>query len=441
MSLTRLESMLSPKLPNCSLQKLATGEIEVSIPVSGPLFTPYASAWNEDVTIRSKPFDEFPWELDASSSSGAPALEAGGWVLGFLEPNIGRISWDGSRLALIGPADSLFAQPVAEGAWQLYCEASGFTPPQAPWGLVPEYCTWVEQVARRTNEPLPGEILSEALVDEILDVIDTENWPRGRFTVDEGWAPRHGPGGYGTWEPRSDFDPAVVADKIAQRGHVPGLWLAPALLSPESKKAVESPQLAGPNVSMPGETPWNAFHFLNPGEESQDLINGLFRRAWDWGYRKLKLDIFYGCRQTMRELSRQCRVASDRLPGAMELEGHIPDPFIARYYDVVRLNDVLISSQHPDWKVVADSHDRVCEVSCPGQILCLDHIGGNHPKVDASGFQEHIRWMETRLDRGYPVVGLLPSRLDAETVKRTGELLAASVRAEKERAGKEGATR
>lgn len=395
-----------------------------SFPSGRAVFTPYYNVWNRNVYTRRDPFVERPWQMDTGSTSGAAVVCGDNFLAGLTRPTEAEFRWDGRQLEIEAPPDAIFAQDgPPEAGWSAYHQRLRLPPAQPLFGWLPEYCTWVEQVCRTPKGTLPGETLGSSLIEELLESIDTQDWPRGRFTVDEGWAPRHGIGGYGSWEPRPGFDPERVAARIASHGHVPGLWLAPALICPASAAAREFPESVGAPVNMPGETPWNRFHYLRPGPGSAELIRRIFRRAWTWGFRKFKLDIFYGCRADMLLLTEQCRAAARALPGPVELEGHVPDPFFAQHLDVVRLNDVMISDRHPDWRSVVEGHYQVCRSSAPQSLLCLDHLGGNDPTITTADFLAHAQIMLGQLAHGYPVISLWPTRLGEAAVAATKELL------------------
>lgn len=169
----------------------------------------------------------------------------------------------------------------------------------------------------------------------------------------------------------------------------------------------------------------DAFGQKNPHQLRQPGLNLLWSALpwWNWGFRKMKLDIFYGSRTDTLALARQCREAAAKLPGVVELEGHVPEPSIAQYFDVIRLNDVHISRDHPAWRSVVAGHYEVCAKSAPQHMLCLDHIGGNHAAVGPEDFAEHARIMGGQLDRGYPVVGLLPMSQGESVTEAVAALL------------------
>jgi hypothetical protein len=396
------------------------------------VFTPYFDVWNGNAYTRREPFSEEPLRVCTSSTSGAPVVVAGSVFAGLLRDDVeARFSWDGATLSVEAPDGAVFVAENGDtgAAWEAYHRALGLPAPQAaPYGRMPEYCTWVEQVRRKHARGLGmvRDAQDERLVREMLDEVDKAGWPKGRFTVDDGWCPAQGAGAYGDWEPRAGIDIAKLAREIAAAGHVPGLWLAPALIDKDSRAARARPGLLGPRVQMAGEASWNLYHYLQPGEAGQALLDGLFRRVWDWGFRKLKLDIFYGPKPLMAAILAQCAAAARKLPGAVELEAHSPDPFLARHAHVVRLNDVLISPAHPGWREVVRGHWEVCSRGAPRHVLNLDHIGGNNPAVTEADFVEHCAMMLPQLGRGYPVVSLLPRHVGPGAVASVNDLLAAA---------------
>ena len=173
--------------------------------------------------------------------------------------------------------------------------------------------------------------------------------------------------------------------------------------------------VVGPQVQMEGETPWNRFHFVRPGPESAEMLREVFHRCYDWGFRKFKLDIYYGSRRDMATISQQCAEAVSDLAEPVELESHIPDAIIAQHSHIVRINDVLISSAFPDWRRVAQGHYDICATSAPHHLLNLDHLGGNDPRrLTEDEFREHLAMTQGWLERGHPVIGIKPDRFSAE---------------------------
>lgn len=392
------------------------------------VFAAWYSEWNAGTYLRTEPFCERPCIMDAGSTAGAPVLLSDGLLVGLTAGCAEAVfRWDGATVTVDAPEQHLFISTADDEKerWAQYHRAADVTMRKAPFGLLPEYCTWVEQnwLFKHRNLSSVKAALTHGMIREYLDTIDHCGWPAGRFTIDEGWCPREGPGGFGDWIPRDDLSLPFLAEAIRAAGHIPGLWIAPALIDRNSTAAVRNPNLVGTAVQMGGECDWSRYFYLNPSAASQELINDLFRRAYDWGFRKFKLDIFYGPKPVMQELSRQCRIAADALPEPVELEGHIPDPFCAQYMDVIRLNDILISDQHSGWEAVFADHLRVCRDSAPGMILNLDHIGGNAVDVSEGQFIRHLDLMADELHHGYPAVSLLPQHLGGRAVKAASQLL------------------
>lgn len=391
------------------------------------VFTPYYSRWNANTYIRKQAFCEKPCVGNAGSTAGAPVVLGSGFLAGFTKESAGTFEWDGSQLKCEAPQDVLFISDAENDVkqWTDYHRALGIKFRKAPFGLLPEYCTWVEQAwLSRTKEfhDVMGSLTSE-LIFSYLDTISQMKWTPGRFTIDCGWSPVDGEGGFGDWTPRADLDMSALASTIRAAGHVPGLWMAPALIDIGSLAAKKNPELIGSAVQMDGECIWTKFFYLAPSKASQELINELFQQAFDWGFRKFKLDIFYGPKPVMYEISRQCRKAADRLSEPVELEGHIADPFCAQYMDVIRINDLLISKRNPRWREVFDGHLYVCRNSAPGMVLNLDHVGGNCIDVTEAEFLEHVQCLQSNFNVGYPVLSLLPHHISPAAVAATSQML------------------
>lgn len=391
------------------------------------VFTAWFCEWNSNTYRRTAPFCEKPCACYAGSTAGAPVMVCDNLLVGLTDECCDAVfEWDGAKLIVDAPESLLFVSTAADESerWAQYQNALGLSFREAPFGLLPEYCTWVEQnwlfdnQAARTVQ----SALSESLLDSYLETIITSGWKPGRFTIDEGWCPRAGGGGFGDWIPRPDLNMSALAEKIESAGHIPGLWMAPALIAKDSLAAMQNPGMVGRPVQMKGECDWNQYFYITPSDASQTLIHDLFRRAFDWGFRKFKLDIFYGPKPDMRKISEQCRIAADALPEPVELEGHIPDPFCAQHMDVIRINDLLVSDQHPGWRDVCQGHLTVCRNSAPGMILNLDHIGGNCTDVDEENFIEHLNMLKPHFDVGYPCLSLLPYHIGLSAERAVSQL-------------------
>jgi len=399
--------------------------VEYSIKTGETIFTAWHSEWNRNTYVRREPFCEQPCLMNAGSTAGAPVVFGDGFLAGLINQCDAVFEWDGSKLTVTAPDGILFVSTAADGVqrWAEYHQALGIKFRKAPFGLLPEYCTWVEQAWQAAGGGFSKILsaLTPELINSYLNAVKRAGWSAGRFTVDAGWSPFGGPGGFGDWIPRASMNMPAIAEQILSHGHIPGLWLAPALIACDSLAAQQNSKLIGIPVQMNGECEWTKYSYLAPSEDSQALINSLFRRVFDWGFRKFKLDIFYGPKPVMHELSRQCRVAADLLPEPVELEGHIPDPFCARYMDVIRLNDLMISKKHLYWREVYEGHLYVCRHSALGMVLNLDHVGGNCADVNEAEFIEHLEMLQQNATIGYPCLSLLPQHAGFRAVERVTE--------------------
>jgi alpha-galactosidase len=136
----------------------------------------------------------------------------------------------------------------------------------------------------------PGNLISDYYVSRGKPTI---------FQVDDGWERR-----VGEWEVDGAKFPkglAVLSARIEERGYVPGLWLAPFLVTKSCAVYREHQDwilrdkggrkvLAGWNPNWDGDF-WTLDLSI---PEVEDYLVGLFERAVEeWGYRYLKLDFLY----------------------------------------------------------------------------------------------------------------------------------------------------
>jgi hypothetical protein len=89
----------------------------------------------------------------------------------------------------------------------------------------------------------------------------------------------------------------------------------------------------------------------------------------------------------------------------IEVEAHVPDIFLSRYCDTVRINDVAFDGPG-DWRAVTLEHYKICRYSSSHKLLNLDHIGTNTPIPQGKLFLEHLKLLLSL--EGYPTVSLLP---------------------------------
>ncbi len=200
----------------------------------------------------------------------------------------GRVELDGSTL-------HGFYEDGQEGQWlvarggedevfSIYAEALAQKFGRGRFQSAPRvWCSWYS---------LYGWVNERIVLKALHDFGDM---PFDVFQLDDGWQLAHG-----DWEANSKFPSGMksLADRISATGRTPGLWLAPFMVSPDSRLAKEHPDWLLKDVNgMPisaGIT-WSGhplgLDITHP--EVLDWLGQLIRRVRGWGYGYLKLDFLY----------------------------------------------------------------------------------------------------------------------------------------------------
>jgi alpha-galactosidase len=223
----------------------------------------------------------------SGSAVGALALPDGDVLLlgalGLGAPRVGATDatlWgsveeaDGEWYLARGPEQAVFARYA-----ELLAERLGSRRTRA--GAV--WCSWYSFY----------EDLTEQLVAETVDGL--RGLPFDVVQLDDGWEPV-----VGDWVANDRFPAgmAATAQRIADAGFRPGLWLAPFIALPDSVFATErtdllvrgadgAPLIAGYNWGGP----YYALDTTHP--EVQEHLRELFTRVRGWGFSYLKLDFIY----------------------------------------------------------------------------------------------------------------------------------------------------
>lgn len=408
---------------------------------SGPLYCPYHNRWGEVAYRLEGHFEHRPLTIHASSTSGSPVIEDS-WgrfvgVLGFSsdQPEAVRFIAERDRLSVVNdgtePIDLWVSDESAASGqhWRHYNRALAKrlpspTPGPEFWEQ-PEYCTWVEQkwCTMTTGRPGgPKMALSDEFIDQYIDRIAQMNLPTGKLTIDAGW--QNDSSSYGDWLPNPDRFPDLgrTAERIADAGFVPGLWLAPVWIHPDSEAAGLWPHAVGEKIAPSNEDAPNAggWNYWEPIEEMSERLTAVFARLYGQGFRKFKLDMSYARMDLMIRLHERIYKAIKSVAPDAEVETHQPNPFFAVHTDVVRTNDVLCHDRQ-DWRRLTTDHFEVSERSAFGKVINLDHIGGNDPSVSEADFLDHLAMYQQAV--GYPVVSLLPDRVGDAAIEATRELM------------------
>lgn len=391
----------------------------VSFKVTPPLYLPFYNRWGENAYFKYEPFDIDPFKLNAVSTSGSPVVLTPNGFFGFMNESGGRFSYDGmGNLTVYGvEGQKLYyseeCSPFAE--WKQYSDEvlKGFpTKPREDFWSDIEYCTWVEQkkeAVLKGNKSMHSQ-LCEGLVYDYMDRVEKMGLPKGKLTIDDGWYVRNDAEGsvlYGEWEIDTVKFPDLerLVRDIKARGFIPGLWFAPFTFTPNCRLAKEHPEVIGGVYSQNNELGFS-WLYIKPSEVLREYYTGIFTRYIAMGFQKFKLDIAYGPKQDMKMLLKMMYEIIKGIDPAVEVECHIPDIFVSRYCDTVRMNDVNFDEKGL-WRGTALEHYKVCRNSAPDLILNLDHLGTNTPIPNEKDYLEHTK-MILALDGGYPCVSLLP---------------------------------
>jgi alpha-galactosidase len=130
----------------------------------------------------------------------------------------------------------------------------------------------------------------------MLHVLDSlEDLPFDVFQIDDGWQITHG-----DWEPARKFHSGMdaMASRIAATGRMPGLWLAPFMVTKISSIYREHPdwllrdELGRP---VPMGLTWEGVPYALDVSHPAVLewVDKLIRKVRSWGYEYLKLDYLY----------------------------------------------------------------------------------------------------------------------------------------------------
>lgn len=403
-------------------------ETKLTFPVLPPLYLPFYNEWGANAYSTYSPFSYDPFTLRASSTSGSPVVLCGSCFFGFLTEAGGEFAYDGcGKLTVTCPAGQKLyydtdCNPYA--AWEDYNRlVTADWPavePQPFWSGL-EYCTWVDQkhVAAAAGSSDVHKPLREEYVYDYMKRVNALGLPKGKLTIDDGWDIRYGSDGrqlYGNWRIDREKFPHMekLVHDMTEEGFIPGLWFAPFTFTPNCELAKQHPELIGETFSQNAEAEAvRRLMFIKPSSVLEDYYRSIFSEYIGMGFRKFKLDMSYGHKNEMKQLLQMMYGIIKGMDPAVEVEAHIPDIFVSRYCDTVRINDVSFD-EGDKWRAVTMEHYKVCRFSGAGKILNLDHLGTNTPVPRADQYLEHSK-MLLGLTGGYPCVSLLPDVFDQKT--------------------------
>jgi hypothetical protein len=416
-------------------EQILVGPDTFEMPLIHSAFTPFYNLWGHNSYFHRQPFSVDINEVDATSTSGSPVVATEFRMAGFLTSAGGRVSLEGGKIRCEIPEGQKVV--VLEGGTEReqhnryleLVEAPAPEPsPVQPHWLLPEYVTWVEQkdVAAKTKTP-PPSCLDEASVKDFVRRVKALGLPQGKLTIDDGWQGGGTPRIDGHW----NVDTAKFPDMpglvhwIEDEGFVPSLWFGLPRVGRGAPILKDRPELFEGLVDTGAEEAGQAkgMYYHHPSPELTDFYREIFARYIGMGFRKFKLDFYYGPRQLMAGLIQCAYEAIKSVDPTVEVESHHPDVFFSRWVDAVRVNDVNIQNGW-DWQGLTLAHLRVCELCAPDKVINIDHAGGNEPKVCEADFIRHLSLFHGYTDVvRYPVVSLLPDRFSDAAVIALKEYL------------------
>jgi len=406
-----------------------TGPTTVTLKTEAPPFVPFM-----DWKYRPKEaFEAHILDVATGWCSGSPWVMSGDWFVGALKWADAVFRWDGKDTLTVeaGPDQALLLHegPEVYSALSEYNRRViqneidhplDFGDPEVLYQH--EFCTWVEQRYCRTAGK-EMQTLSDTFVRNYLDRVAAMNLPPGKFTIDAGWYCLKGKGGVGDWLPDTARFPDMrkTTETIRSYGHTPGIWFGPWLIAADSKASGTQALCSGNTFKWLSADVQDQAEYktLAVTEEAFTHIRNIFQRFADWGFRKIKLDIFYGPKRDMKPVLELVWRAAQAVDPDLELEAHVPDIFLSQYVNAVRTNDIWIKDTESF--AYGPEHFRVCRLCSPHRVTNLDHIAGNGFLCDPTYAAAHLGTM--MLSPGYPVVSVLPDRFGQSYVDLTRHLL------------------
>jgi alpha-galactosidase len=160
------------------------------------------------------------------------------------------------------------------------------------------YCSWYNHYTNIDEKTILSDLEGLASTDNLISLRYLKKSLPAIFQIDDGWELA-----VGDWEIDSAKFPRglkCVAERIKAAGLIPGLWLAPFLLTRRSRLFRERPEWLLSERGRPVEAGWNpnwdgVFYCLDLSREDvTEYLRSLMNRVIDdWGFRYIKLDFLY----------------------------------------------------------------------------------------------------------------------------------------------------
>jgi alpha-galactosidase len=166
--------------------------------------------------------------------------------------------------------------------------------------LVPGgYESWYNHYTSIDEGIISRDLDSIGANDNLINVYYLRRGKPTVFQIDDGWEKA-----VGQWEPDSVKFPRgmkPLADAIEAKGMIPGIWIAPLLVTKGSAEFGRRPEwllrdVAGRPVPAGYNPGWDGVFFCLDISlpEVEEYLDGVFERlVEEWGYRYIKLDFLY----------------------------------------------------------------------------------------------------------------------------------------------------
>ena len=160
------------------------------------------------------------------------------------------------------------------------------------------YASWYNHYTEINEKVILSDLKGLLEIDNLVAIRYLRNGQPAVFQIDDGWEKA-----VGEWEiDNAKFPNGLkgIAKQVEDAGLIPGLWLAPFLVTRKSKIFREKPEWLLRKDGCPVSAGWNpnwdgVFYCLDLSRDDVlEYLRSLMNRVIDeWGFRYLKLDFLY----------------------------------------------------------------------------------------------------------------------------------------------------
>jgi len=160
------------------------------------------------------------------------------------------------------------------------------------------YCSWYNHYTGIDEKIILSDLDGLLTTDNLIALRYLKKGLPAVFQIDDGWELA-----VGDWEVNGAKFPRglkYIAEKIEESGLIPGLWLAPFLLTRRSRLFRERPEWLLSERGRPVKAGWNpnwdgVYYCLDLSREDvMEYLRSLMDRIInEWGFRYIKLDFLY----------------------------------------------------------------------------------------------------------------------------------------------------